>query len=64
MSEPPEGCPGCNPEEILPLLEARDIRVEEVPRPRHAWNDVVPCQRCGRAWLLMPREGQEGTPVA
>jgi hypothetical protein len=62
--EVPAGCPGCNPDGVLPLLEARNIRVEEVPRPRHAWTDIIVCEACGRAWLMIPRRGDPGAPVA
>lgn len=60
----PEGCLGCNEEEIRPVLERHGINVQEVPRPRHAWSDVVPCPKCGRAWLLMPKAIDPKTPVA
>lgn len=62
--ETPEGCVGCNPDEVRPLLERHGIKVEEVPRPRHAWTDVVCCTKCGRAWLLLPRKSSSKTPVA
>ena len=68
MSEPanksPDGCLGCNPEEIKPMLDAHGIHVEEVPRPRHGWGDVFPCPQCGRTWVLMPRTSDEKKPVA
>lgn len=60
----PPGCPGCNPDEILPLLDRRGIKVEEVPRPGHSWSDVVCCDDCGRAWLLMPGVTDVKKPVA
>ena len=60
----PKGCLGCNPEEVGPVLERRGIKVEEVPRPRHAWGDVLCCDECGRAWMLMPRPSDPKTPVA
>jgi len=60
----PEGCAGCNPDEILPILEARDLDVEEVPATQHGWRDVIVCKRCGRAWLLMPRNDDPAKPVA
>jgi hypothetical protein len=63
-TEMPTGCPGCNPEEIAPILESRAIKVEEVPRPRHAWGDVLCCDQCGRCWLLMPRPSDSEKPVA
>jgi hypothetical protein len=30
-----------------------------VPRPRHAWGDVLPCPYadCGRAWLIVATRG-------
>ena len=59
----PDGCLGCNPEEIGPLLEERGIKVESVPVPAQPWSDVVVCQKCGQAWLLMPRD-DESKPVA
>lgn len=60
----PAGCPRCNPDEILPILDRRAIKVEEVPRPRHAWRDVICCEECGRCWLLMPRVSDSEKPVA
>ena len=43
-------------EEVLPCDEACElppgVRVSEVPRPRHKWNDVLVCPNCGRAWLI------------
>lgn len=59
----PRGCPGCNSEEVIPILRARGIKVEEVP-PGAAWQDVILCDACGRAWLMIPRPGDPGTPVA
>jgi len=26
-----------------------------VPRPRHAWTDVIVCPHCERAWLVLER---------
>jgi len=60
----PKGCLGCNPEGVGPVLERRGIKVEEVPRPRHAWGDVLCCNECGRAWMLMPRASDQKKPVA
>ena len=31
-----------------------DIELTEIPRPRHAWPDVLVCPNCGRAFLLTP----------
>ena len=63
-SSAPEGCVGCNPDEVQPLLDKHGIQVESVPVPKQAWSDVVICQKCGQAWLLMPREDDESKPVA
>jgi DNA-directed RNA polymerase subunit RPC12/RpoP len=60
----PTGCPGCNPDSVLPLLEARGIHVEEIPPPTQMSSDVIVCDTCGRAWLMMPRPGDPGVPVA
>lgn len=60
----PEGCVGCNPEEIEPMLEERGIQVESVPTSQHGWRDVIVCPKCGQAWLLMPRDDDVGKPVA
>lgn len=60
----PEGCVGCNSEEIQPLLDARGIQVEAVPTPKTASTDVLVCQKCGQAWLLMPRKEDPKKPVA
>lgn len=62
----PKGCMGCNADEIGPILKSRGITVVEldVATPWSAVKDVVVCQECGRAWLLMPREGDPRTPVA
>ena len=30
------------------------VRLSIVPRPRHAWGDVIPCQHCDRAFLVHP----------
>lgn len=53
--ENPSGCLGCNPEPIKAALVAKGMDpawFEEVPRPRHAWSDVLPCGECGRCWLF------------
>jgi hypothetical protein len=60
----PEGCVGCNPDEVQPLLDKHNIQVEAVPVPKAGWSDVVICQKCGQAWLLMPRESDDTKPVA
>lgn len=31
-------------------------RLCEVPRPRHAWGDVLPCPNCERAFLVVPKD--------
>lgn len=59
----PEGCLGCNPD-VEPVLEAHGITVEEIPLPKQPWSDVIVCPRCGRAWLLMPRDNDPDKPVA
>ncbi len=51
------GCLGCDREAVLAVLREAGIdldRFSEVPWPRHAWPDIVPCYRCGRAWLCAP----------
>lgn len=60
----PEGCLGCNPDEIGPLLKERGIEVEKVPDAKHGWKDVIECPKCGQAWLLMPRDDDLDKPVA
>lgn len=57
------GCIGCNREgiraeigdELLAKIEARTVelscRAEDV---RHKWGDVLPCDECGRVWLVAP----------
>ena len=60
----PEGCAGCNPNEILPILEARDLDVQEIQVAHPGWEDVIVCKKCSRVWLLMPREDDTSKPVA
>ena len=37
------------------------VVVSEIPRPRHAWSDVIACpnEPCERAFLIVKRPGQE-----
>lgn len=59
----PDGCLGCNPKPVTRMLRAHGLdpaSFVEMPRPRHAWKDIVPCLRCGRYWLVMPRNPQDG----
>lgn len=57
----PDGCLGCNREPVIAamkeiggLTDAQIARIVEVPKPRHAWSDVMVCPACGRAWLIKP----------
>lgn len=35
------------------------LEIKEVPMPRHAWDDVVICPNCNRAFLLIAAETRE-----
>jgi hypothetical protein len=55
--EAPHGCLGCNLEKMEAFFKAQGLptdRFTEVPRPRHAWGDIICCPDCGRAWLVTP----------
>lgn len=32
------------------------MTLSEVPRPRHAWSDALPCPNCGRCFLKVPAD--------
>lgn len=67
MSEPirpPDGCPGCNTEQVMRYLHGRGIHVEEIPEEATRSADSIACERCRRKWILMPRTGDVKTPVA
>ena len=34
-------------------------RLSLVPRPRHAWSDVLCCPNCDRAFLVIPPDAPE-----
>lgn len=54
----PEGCLGCNPKAVRRALLAAKVDPSTfvaIPPSRHAWNDIVPCPKCGQQWLVMPR---------
>lgn len=56
-SDMPSGCLACNEEAVAAALEAGGIdikRFTRVTRPRHAWDDVLPCPDCGQCWLVDP----------
>ena len=63
------GCLACNKEEVEAMLLANGAdltRFTQVPRPRHAWGDVLCCSECGAAWLIapkpLPQDGAERKP--
>lgn len=59
IPEMPDGCLSCNPsarEQIQSLLDQHGIKVEAVPSTASSWREVVVCQTCGQAWLMMPRD--------
>jgi hypothetical protein len=60
----PEGCLGCNPDEVQPLLDEHGITVESIPTPQNPSTDILVCKKCGQAWLLMPRVSDTKKPVA
>jgi len=62
--ETTEGCLGCNPEEIQPMLDEHGIQVEAIPTPEQGATDVIVCSTCGQAWLMMPRKDDPKKPVA
>lgn len=64
QQKPPDGCPGCNPTQVMPFLHGRNIHVEELPEEAAHAPEAVVCERCKRAWILMPRTGDNKTPVA
>lgn len=39
------------------------VEAREVPRPRSKWRDVIVCDQCGRAWLIMRRNSFESRLV-
>lgn len=60
----PDGCPGCNPDHVLPFLHERGLQVEELPTGTQNTGEIITCDRCERSWLLMPRNGDAKAPVA
>lgn len=55
----PDGCLGCNPVPVRRALLAAGADpsiFHELPPSRHAWSDIVPCPKCGRFWLVLPKE--------
>ena len=54
--EAPSGCLGCATKEdrarIVDMLADAGAKAWEVPPPRHAWGDIIPCRNCGRFWLV------------
>lgn len=63
-TRPPDGCPGCNPEQVMRFLHRQGIHVEELPETATRSSDTIACDHCGRKWILMPRTGDRKTPVA
>lgn len=56
--EIPDGCLGCNPVRVRKALLAAGADpsiFHLMPPSRHKWSDIVPCPRCGRQWLVMPK---------
>lgn len=57
-SEPPTtGCLSCNAQQVSGFLASRDVDPADfqvVPRPRHAWTDVIECEACGVCWMFLP----------
>lgn len=35
------------------------LTLTAIPRPRHAWGDVLRCPHCEAAWLIVPDEKPE-----
>jgi len=63
-NRPPNGCPGCNPGEVMVYLHAHGIHVEELPEETAGLIDTITCDRCGKSWLLMPRPGAPNKPAS
>jgi Lar family restriction alleviation protein len=54
LDTPPTGCLNCNRDAVTAYfaqLKIDPARFQLIPRPRHAWSDIVPCDQCGACWI-------------
>jgi hypothetical protein len=55
----PDGCPACNPAQILPWLDRHRLVALDVPASNQG---AHPCDRCGKYWWVVSLETAE-TPT-